>query len=276
MMVTEDMQVYRSRPLPLCDRTARADVDVARDAVPVMTGDLVAVQINDIQIAFANLPPDVVVPLVRRHHQVQVLLEAVVVVGADPRLHGRSTVIADGGRDDHLVGETCGTVDDRSEPFAGPPGCRERRKLAQFSRVIVNDVGNKVAEGGDHDRVDLGEVPLVMDQDFHAVREFRKSSIGDAQVEVIHPPDGLTGHPLFDVPIREQHDRCRRSTPASAFLSPAVFGLDVGQRCEGIRPLAFALDGGEGSFVVTPQRSQLCLELRRLDVGLYDLLDLVG
>jgi hypothetical protein len=140
MVVTEDMQVYRSRPLPLGDRTSRADVDIPRDPVAVVAGDPVAVQIDDIQVAFPNLPHDVVVLLRRRHHQVEILLETVVVFRADPGLHHTSAVVADGGDDDYLVGKSRGPVDDRPESLAGPACSGERGKLSQFRCVVVNDV----------------------------------------------------------------------------------------------------------------------------------------
>lgn len=63
VVVTKHVQVYGRRPLPLGDRTSCSDVNVARDAVAVMAGDFVAVEIDDIQVTFPNLPHYVVVLL---------------------------------------------------------------------------------------------------------------------------------------------------------------------------------------------------------------------
>lgn len=85
--MTEDVQVCGRRPLPLGNCPARSDVDIAGDPVTVVASDFIPAQIDDIQIALADLPADVVVFLVRRHHQIEILLERMVVVRADPWLH---------------------------------------------------------------------------------------------------------------------------------------------------------------------------------------------
>jgi len=161
VMMTEDMQVYWRRPLPLCDRSACSDVNIAGDSVSVMAGDLVAVQIDDIQVALANLPEDVLVLLCRSHHQIEVLLEAVLVLRPDAGLHHRPAVIAYGGHDDHLVGKPGCEVDDRTKPHAGPPRGRKRRKLSQFGGVFVNDVRYEVTQSSDHDPINASKSSLV-------------------------------------------------------------------------------------------------------------------
>ena len=135
------MEVHRTRSLPLRDRSCGPDVNVALDGVPVMEGDLKPVEIDDIQIASPDLPVDVVSRFVGRHHLIEILLVTRVLLGgAQSDLVSRSAVVADGGCDDHLVGQVRRPVDDPPEPLACPAYGRHRLQLGEFRLIFVDRV----------------------------------------------------------------------------------------------------------------------------------------
>lgn len=141
MVMTEAMEIDRTRSLPLSDRPRGADVDVALDRVAVVERDLKPVEIDDVQVSTADLPVDVVSRFVSRHHLVEVLLVTRVLFGGtESDLVGRPAVIADGRRDDHLVGQVRRPVDDPPEPLASPADGRHRLQLGEFRLILVDRV----------------------------------------------------------------------------------------------------------------------------------------
>lgn len=140
VVVPEHVHVGRCRPLPLCDCLAGPEVHVPLDAMPVMERDPVAVQVDDVEIAFSDLPPDVRQLFVLGHHHVEILLPRVVVLGSRPWLGNASPVIPHSRHDEHLTGHAGGTVDNRPQPLARESRGGGRRELSQLRRVLVDVV----------------------------------------------------------------------------------------------------------------------------------------
>lgn len=135
------MEVHRTRSLPLRDRPRGPDVNVALDRMPVVERDFKPVEIDDVQVSPTDLPVDVVSRFVGRHHLIEILLVTRVLFGGTkPDLVSRSAVVADGGCDDHLVGQVRRPVDDPPEPLACPPHGRHRLQLGEFRLIFVDRV----------------------------------------------------------------------------------------------------------------------------------------
>ena len=117
-------------------------------------------------------------------------------------------VAAVGGDDDRL--RTIGDgVNERTQPLSNPSGSRQRCKLCQFSRVVVDVTAEKVAAKPDHDAVNLRQLAFVLEEPEEPLVEFVQTKLTYVKAVVVQVVDGVGIDTLFAVDVREQHDHRR-------------------------------------------------------------------
>ena len=226
----------------------------------VVKADAEAVEVEHVQIAGADVPADVWLCLGRGEGQIQVLLKAVLHLGADAELVGAAAVVARVGRHDHLVGLAGDGVEESADPLPGPASGREGGQLGELGCVVVNVAAEEIATEPDHHAADVGQSPLVLEHHGEPLAELSDPLVGYIEAVVVEAVNGRRVDTFLDVPVGEQHDhRGGVSLGLAGPLACPVRG-DAAEACHRVGPGPLGVYASERCLVLAAEPGGLGTE----------------